>query len=58
MHRLLVWKGDSKSTHVFFDDFINLIKEESIHNNVCHYEDDSLFMHIHINTHMYTHTQP
>ncbi|GMP34987.1 hypothetical protein CsSME_00007631 [Camellia sinensis var. sinensis] len=31
---LLVWKGDSKSTHVFSDDIVNLIKEESIHNNL------------------------
>ena len=38
MHRLLVWKGDSKATHVYFDDIVNLIKEESIHSNVCHYK--------------------
>ncbi|CAL5395298.1 unnamed protein product [Camellia sinensis] len=31
---LLVWKGDSKATHVYFDDIVNLIKEESIHNNL------------------------
>ncbi|CAL5405281.1 unnamed protein product [Camellia sinensis] len=30
---LLVWKGDSKATHVYFDDIVNLIKEESIHSN-------------------------
>ncbi|XP_028127334.1 uncharacterized protein LOC114323861 [Camellia sinensis] len=34
MHRLLVWKGDSKATHVYFDDIVNLIKEESIHSNL------------------------
>ncbi|XP_028062876.1 uncharacterized protein LOC114266192 [Camellia sinensis] len=31
---LLVWKGDSKATHVYFDDIVNLIKEESIHSNL------------------------
>ncbi|CAL5424750.1 unnamed protein product [Camellia sinensis] len=31
---LLVWKGDSKSTYVYFDDIMNLIKEESIHINL------------------------
>ncbi|CAL5340316.1 unnamed protein product [Camellia sinensis] len=34
MQRLLVWKGDTKSTYVYFDDIVNLIKEESIHNNL------------------------
>ncbi|KAL7229828.1 hypothetical protein ACSBR2_008393 [Camellia fascicularis] len=33
-NELLVWKGDSKSTHVYFDDIVNLIKEELIHNNL------------------------
>ncbi|GMQ07875.1 hypothetical protein CsSME_00051877 [Camellia sinensis var. sinensis] len=32
--QLLVWKGDLKSTHVYFDDIVNLIKKESIHNNL------------------------
>ncbi|GMQ08510.1 hypothetical protein CsSME_00052205 [Camellia sinensis var. sinensis] len=32
--KLLVWKGDSKATHVYFDDIVNLIKEESIHSNL------------------------
>ncbi|CAL5390684.1 unnamed protein product [Camellia sinensis] len=31
---LLVWKGDSKATHVCFDNIVNLIKEESIHSNL------------------------
>ncbi|CAL5341698.1 unnamed protein product [Camellia sinensis] len=31
---LLVWRGDSKTKHVYFDDIIHLIKEESITNNV------------------------
>ncbi|THG16859.1 hypothetical protein TEA_020593 [Camellia sinensis var. sinensis] len=31
--QLLMWKGDSKSTHVHFDDIVNLIKKESIHSN-------------------------
>ncbi|CAL5393357.1 unnamed protein product [Camellia sinensis] len=31
---LLVWKGDSKATHVCFDDIVNLIKEESIHSQL------------------------
>ncbi|CAL5385665.1 unnamed protein product [Camellia sinensis] len=31
---LLVWKGDSKATHVYFDDIVNLINEESIHSNL------------------------
>ncbi|CAL5420257.1 unnamed protein product [Camellia sinensis] len=34
MSKLLVGKGDSKATHVYFDDIVNLIKEESIHSNL------------------------
>ncbi|CAL5407706.1 unnamed protein product [Camellia sinensis] len=34
MSKLLVWKGDSKSTYVYFDDIVNLIKEELIHSNL------------------------
>ncbi|XP_028101948.1 uncharacterized protein LOC114301216 [Camellia sinensis] len=33
-NELLVWKGDSKSTHMYFDDIVNLINEESIHINL------------------------
>ncbi|CAL5427562.1 unnamed protein product [Camellia sinensis] len=31
---LLVWRGDSKTKDVYFDDIIHIIKEESITNNV------------------------
>ncbi|GMP88364.1 hypothetical protein CsSME_00040386 [Camellia sinensis var. sinensis] len=34
MHILLVWRGDSKTKDMYFDDIIHIIKEESIHNNV------------------------
>ncbi|THG17554.1 hypothetical protein TEA_004942 [Camellia sinensis var. sinensis] len=32
--QLLVWKGDSKSRYVYFDDIVYLIREELIHNNL------------------------
>ncbi|XP_028117452.1 uncharacterized protein LOC114315083 [Camellia sinensis] len=31
---LLVWRGDSKTKDVYFDDIMHIIKEESITNNV------------------------
>ncbi|GMP99061.1 hypothetical protein CsSME_00046694 [Camellia sinensis var. sinensis] len=33
-NELLVWRGDSKSRNMYFDDIIHIIKEESIHNSV------------------------
>ncbi|GMP63644.1 hypothetical protein CsSME_00025250 [Camellia sinensis var. sinensis] len=45
---LLVWRGDSKSRNVYFDDIIYIIKEKSIHNNIWHSQISTKHIHTQI----------